>query len=245
MRVGKQQNIQRRAAALGAALLMLSAVGGCASRVDAEAAKDRAACPRAAAPGYAVSIELPKPRIDDSLTLAQIGDRTHTSYRYLTVGATLSKLLIVGVATSRVAPAIGGGSCAYPQQVSLVLALGERVIHIAREFHGTEPCVYNEILGHERRHVALDDKLLGEEKAELPAVLPARFADLDGVWGKDEHAAHDALQTRLQAATQALQTEIEEKRHAAHAAQIDTFEERHRLENACGGRLKKLYPGLH
>jgi hypothetical protein len=87
--------------------------------------------------------------------------------------------------------------------------------------------------------------LLSEEKAELPAALPARFADLDGVWGKDEHAARGALQTRLQADTQALQTEIEDKRHAAHATQIDTFEERHRLENACGGRLKELYPGLH
>jgi len=238
-------NVQRVAAGLAAALFMLSAVGGCASHVDAQAAKDRTACPRAAAPAYVVRLELPKPRIDDSLTLAQIGERTQTSYRYLTVGATLSNLLIVGVASSRVAPAIGGGSCAYPQQVSLVLALGERVIHVAREFRGTEPCVYREVLDHERRHVALDDKLLSEEKAELPAALPARFADLDGVWGKDEHAARGALQTRLQADTQALQTEIEDKRHAAHAAQIDTFEERHRLENACGGRLKELYPGLH
>ena len=237
--------MQRRAARLAAAILTLSALGGCAGSVDAQAAKDQAACPRGAAPAYMVRLELPKPRIDDSLTLAQIGERTHTSYRYLTVGATLSNLLIVGVATSRVAPAIGGGSCAYPRQVSLVLALGERVIHIAREFRGTEPCVYDEILGHERRHVALDDQLLGEEKAELPVALPERFADLDGVWGQDEAAARDALQARLQRDTQALQSEIEEKRHAAHAAQIDTFEERHRLENACDGRLHQLYPGLH
>ena len=148
------------------------------------------------------------------------------------------------MATSRLAPAVGGGSCAYPQQVSLVLALGERVIHVAREFHTGEPCVYDEILGHERRHAALDDKLLGDEKIELPSALPERFADLDGVWGQDEHAARDALQERLQADTQALQAAIEEKRRAAHAAEIDTFEERHRLANACGGRLRELYPGF-
>ncbi|HKT19946.1 MAG TPA: hypothetical protein VJR47_17980 [Stellaceae bacterium] len=226
------------------ALAVSSIIAGCAGGVDAQAAKNRAACPRGAAPAYVVTVQLPAPTIDDSLTLAQIAERSHASYRYLTLGATVSNLLIVGVATSRLAPAVGGGSCAYPQQVSLVLALGERVIHVAREFHTGEPCVYDEILGHERRHAALDDKLLGDEKIELPSALPERFADLDGVWGQDEHAARDALQERLQADTQALQAAIEEKRRAAHAAEIDTFEERHRLANACGGRLRELYPGF-
>ena len=231
-------------AKLSAACLALSILWGCIDSRDAELAHDRAACARGAPPAYSVSLFLPEPKVDDTLTIAQIAKRSQVGYRYLTLGATIGKLVIVGVARPRVSEGVTGGDCAYPQAVAISMTLAQRVIHIAHEFHGTEPCVYHEILDHEHRHVALDDRLLLAEKTALPSALPARLVDLDGVWGNDAAAARSALSTRLQADLQALQDDIEAKRHAAHAAQIDTFDERHRLANACGGRLKQLYPSF-
>ena len=234
----------RLAAGLGAACLALCVLLGCADSRDAELARDRAACARGSPPVYSVSLFLPEPKVDDTLTIAQIAERSRVDYRYLTLGATIGKLVVVGVARPRVSEGVTGGDCAYPQAVAISMTLAQRVIHVAREFRGTEPCVYREVLGHERRHVALDDQLLAAEKTALPTALPARLADLDGVWGKDAAAARGALSARLQADVQTLQDDIEAKRHAAHAAQIDTFDERHRLANACGGRLKQLYPSF-
>jgi hypothetical protein len=229
----------RRAARLGGAAIACLSLHGCGG---AEHAKDLSACPRGAPPAYVVKTLLPEPEIDKTMTLAQIAERSHTDYRYLTLGASEGELIVIGVLSSRVAPSAAGGSCAYPKEVSLMLALGKRVIHIAREFDGTEPCVYGEVLGHERRHVALDDQLLRDESTALPAQLPARFADLDGVWGGDDAAARAALQQRLKADADALKTDLQEKRRAAHAKEIDTVEERRRLAHACQGRLKQLYP---
>ena len=234
----------RVAAWLASAALALSALTGCTG-FDAEHAKDVSACPRSAAPSYVVKTVLPDPKIDNTMTIAQIGDRSQVDYRYLALGATEGGLMVVGVLNARVAASAAGGSCAYPKNVSLVLALGKRVIHIAREFHGTEPCVYNEVLGHEERHVALDDKLLNDASATLPARLPMRFADLDGVWGQDDKTARANLQKRLKADEDALQTDLQAERSAAHAHDIDTIAERYRLANACNGRLRQLYSEFH
>ncbi|MGH7033173.1 MAG: hypothetical protein ACREFL_05540 [Stellaceae bacterium] len=234
----------RLAAGLGAAALALCTLWGCAESRDAEVARDGAACARGAPPTYSVGLLLPEPNVDDTLSIAQIAERSQADYRYLTLGATIGKLVIVGVARPRVSEGVTGGDCAYPQAVAISMTLAQRVIHVAREFSGTEPCVYREVLDHERRHVALDDRLLAAEKTALASTLPTRLADLDGVWGKNAAAARSALSTRLQADVQILQDDIEAKRHAAHAAQIDTFDERHRLANACGGRLKQLYPSF-
>ncbi len=224
-------------------MLALMALTGCGG-VDAEHAKDLSACPRSAPPAYAVNTLLPDPTVDETLSLAQIAALSQVDYRYLALGATETELMVIGVASTRTIASAAGGDCAYPKKVSLMLALGKRVIHVAREFHGTEPCVHDEVLGHERRHVALDNRILIDERRTLPAALPARFADLDGVWGKDEAAARENLQKRLETDEDALQSELRARRRAAHAAEIDTFAERHRLANACDGRLKQLYPGF-
>jgi hypothetical protein len=222
----------------------LLSLWGCAAS-DSGAARDAASCPRAAPPSYVVKTLLPAPIVDDSMTLDQIARLSNRSYRYLTLGATESKFLVIGIATPRIAPALDSGACAYATKVSLTLALGKRVIHIAREFESKEPCVYGEVLDHERHHATLDDEILGEERARLPSVLPQRFADLDGVWGKNAAAARDNLRHRLDQDDEALRVAIEARRHREQAAEVDTLTERHRLLAACDGRLHQLYPEFH
>jgi hypothetical protein len=236
--------MRERAIPLWTLIACLLCLWGCAAS-NSGAARDAAACPRGAAPGFVLKTLLPAPVIDDSMTFDQIARRSDLGYRYLALGATESKFLVIGVATPRIAPARDGGACAYAMKVSLMLALGKRVIHIAREFESKEPCVYGEVLGHERRHAALDDKILSDEQASLPAALPRRFADLDGVWGKDAAAARENLRHRLDQDDEALRVAIEARRHREQAAEIDTVAERHRLLAACDGRLHQLYPEFH
>lgn len=233
--------MRRRAGWFGVVMLSLLGLSGCASG-GADPAPEAQACPRGGAPVYAVKTLLPAPRIDNTLSLDQIAVRSDRGYRYLTLGDTESEFLVVGYAKSRTVPSAAGGDCAYPTKVSLMLALGKRVIHIAREFGANEPCVHREVLGHERRHVALDNAILTEEKASLPRTLPRLFADLDGVWGKDDAAARQNLRKRLDADDDGLHASIEAKRRAAQAADVDTVAEQHRLLRVCGGRLHQLYP---
>ena len=144
--------------------------------------------------------------------------------------------------TARVAPSAAGGTCLYLAEATITLGLEHRVIHLASDFRDTEPCIAAQILGHEQRHVALDDKLLTEAAQSLRAAQPEKFAALNGVWGADEAAAREETRRRLRVATEALERDIQHDRKIAHALQIDTPEERRRLLASCNGRLVQLHP---
>jgi hypothetical protein len=192
-----------------------------------------------------VHLILPDPALDDSLSLAQITERAKSAQGHLLLGATESRMRIAALFRSRVVPSSTGGACAYVAQASLTLSLERRVIHIASEFRGAEPCLYDEILGHEKRHVALDDKLLREASETLREGPPPRFAAMDGVWGPDEASARQDIQRRLNSATDALEQGIQRDRQISHALQIDTAEERRRMLAVCNGRLAQLHPEFH
>lgn len=225
-------------------MVVLSLLGACASP-DRAPSSVASACPRGVPPAYAVNLVLPEPSLDNSLSLAQITERAKSAQGHLMLGATESRMQIAALFRSRVVPSSAGGACAYVAQASLTLSLDRRVIHIANEFHGTEPCLYDEILGHEKRHVALDDKLLREASETLRANPPPRFAMMDGVWGPDEASARQEIQHQLNAATDALEQSIQRDRQISHALQIDTAEERRRMLAVCQGRLAQLHPELH
>jgi hypothetical protein len=216
-------------AALGAALGLVS--------------RDRLYCPQGEAPSYRVVTFLPRPTIDATLSLKAIGRLTRIEFHQMALGATASREVAFALITLRSVASPRGGICAYATRVTLTLGLTARAIHIASDFAGTEPCVYDLILAHEKRHVALDDRIMKAAAASLRRNAARRFDDIDGVWGSDPEAARDALQRRIEAGEDELRAEIEAVRIEAHAAQIDTPQERHRLVAACGGRLKQLYPG--
>jgi len=230
----------RAALALGVLVFPL-ALGACAGYVDT-AAKDAEYCPRGPVPKFQITPVLSEPKIDTKLTLNDIAVLSHVEYNHLALGATEGKLLVLSVFSAHASPSPKGGVCVYPSDVELTVSVAGRVIHVAHEFVGTEPCVYGEILGHEKHHVSLDDQLLNQAAAELRASLPARLVPLYGVWGVDEPNARASLKVKIVKQVNAIQADIQAKRDAAHAEQVDTPEENVRLREACNGRLEQLYP---
>ncbi len=223
------------------ALLGIAVLAACAP-LNSGPTRDASACPRGAPPTYTVTPVLPEPKIDSSMTLDQIAERSKVDYRYMTLGATESKLIVIGVFNTRIASSSAGGVCAYPTEAMITVGFSDRVIHIAHEFQGSEPCVYKEVLGHEEEHVALDNRILADASASWARTLPQQLTDIDGVWGPDDATARQNLQTRMKAHEDALRAELQEKRNESHARDIDTQEERFRLRHTCNGRLAQLYP---
>ncbi len=204
--------------------------------------RDAEYCPRGSAPISTVKTFLPEPKIDNTLTTDQIGDRVRVDYSVMTFGATEGQLTVIAVDNVRVEPSKAGGICAYPTQVSVTIALTGRMIHVASEFYEAEPCVYDEILSHEERHVALDNQLLHDAAGTLTANMSNQLIQAEGVWGKDETTARESLQKHLTTYQATLQMSIQAIRRDAHAREIDTSDERHRLFAACNRRLAQLYP---
>jgi hypothetical protein len=205
--------------------------------------RDLSYCARERAPQYTVSTFLPEPKIDTSLSLDQISRLMKVDYRHMALGATMSREVVFALMSADVKPSPQGGVCAYPTRLSLTLGLTARIIHVASDFAGTEPCIFAEVLGHERHHVELDNSLMRAAGDSLRVDAAKRFADLYGVWGRDETAARQNLQHRLEADETQLRGEIQHTRVEAQAEEIDTSAERRRLVNACNGRLAQLYPG--
>lgn len=205
--------------------------------------RDLLECPREPVPAYGVSTFLPEPKIDRSMSLGQIGRLMKVDDRHMALGATQSHEVVFALMSVGTQKTPSGGACAYPTHIALTLALTARKIHVAKDFAQGEPCVYDEVLAHEKRHAALDDKLMGIAANALRIAAPKRFANLYGVWGANENAARQNLQRRLESDDEDLRVEIERKRVETQADEIDTAAERHRLVQACGGRLEKLYPG--
>lgn len=205
--------------------------------------RDRLDCPRGPVPQYAVRTFLAQPKIDDSLSLDQIARLMKVDFRHMALGATESREVVFGLITVKTMASAKGGVCAYPTRIVVTLGLTARKIHIASEFAEREPCVYNEVLGHEERHVALDDQLMRAAAESLRGTAAKRFRDTYGVWGRNPASARRNLQRRLERDEDTLRADIKAIRLAAHAKKIDTPQERRRLVNACGRRLARLYPG--
>jgi hypothetical protein len=223
--------------AFGCLLALLVPFAGCAGRES----QDGNACPRGAPPDYALTFQSSPPSRDDSESVEDLSRQGELGFGRLALGLTEVQLSLSMSYNYRVTSALGDGVCIDPVRVTYHLAYAKRVVHVAREFDH-EPCLHGEILAHEMRHVALDDQLLTEKRAELLAELPARLDGVSGVWGKDAAEANRRLLSRLQDAGEAMMAELKALRTAEHAHQIDTPEEQLRIGQVCNGRARELFP---
>lgn len=223
--------------AAGLALLMLAA---CASEESAvPAGRDDAICPRGSAPIVHVAVARGEPLRDDSLSLDELSHLDEAAFGKVALGATVSKFAMPTQIAAIAAPSLGAGFCAYLTRVDVVLKFSPRIVHVAREFHD-EPCVHDEVLAHELRHVALDDKMLTEEGSALAAELPSQLGMIGAVWGTTREAAKAALQERALAIEGKESERFAQRRRLAHAQQIDTPAESQRVQRMCNGRVPQL-----
>ena len=196
------------------------------------------ACPPRDPPSVEVVMDLGKIQRDDSRSRAEL-QQLPGSAGHLALGMTSAtvSMSIEPVITYRGWQ--NGSACAYAADVRIRLSIPERVIRIARELRA-EPCLYDEVLAHERRHVVLDDEILKEQQHRLLRELPDRLKALEGVSGNSPEAAYNAFRGRLRDILRTISDEIEAERVRRHRDEIDTPDEIGRARSMCQGRLQQL-----
>jgi hypothetical protein len=196
-------------------------------------------CPRGPAPILSIAIAAPPPRRDDSLSLDQLGRSDDAAYGKVALGATTSDFRIGTQLAVIAAPSLGTGFCAYLNRITVTLEISNRIVHVAREFRD-EACIRGEVAAHEQRHVALDDRLLVEERDRLAAELPTMLLADGIVWAADKTAAERNLTDRIVAIDNKENVQFALRRRLAHATEIDTPAEARHAGEMCGGRVAQI-----
>lgn len=231
--------VLRRGARLAAGLALLMLAACAREESEVPAGREDAICPRGALPIVHVAVAHSEPLRDDSLSLDQLSGLDEAAFGKVALGATVSRFANPTQVAAIAAPALGAGFCAYLTRVDMVLKFSPRTVHVAREFHN-EPCIHAEVLAHELRHVALDDKMLDEEGSALAAELPSQLGMIGAVWGATREAAKTALNDRIVAIENRNSERFTLRRRLAHAQQIDTPAESRHVQQMCDGRVPQL-----
>ncbi len=218
--------------------------------LGAAALPARAACPptpmRAEPPAVRIVVEHGLVTRDDTLSLADLARRGREDATVAgeaaarILGLTRSDTEFQVTVRSRVVgPADDGGTaCAIPEGIEVKLALVRRVIHIAREIAG-DPCLRDEVLAHEMRHVAIDDALLNDFRSRLLPRFRQAAAELRPAEAATAEAAQRKLLRDVQAANGAALADFEAERRKRQRA-IDSPKEQARFARVCGGRARTL-----
>jgi hypothetical protein len=135
----------------------------------------------------------------------------------------------------------GGGACAVPGELRVVLRHARHQVQLAREVP-PGGCLEREVLAHEMRHVAVNRRTLREAAAALRQALEAWAARAEAR-APGEEAATAALQEEMKAVMEPVMAQLREAREAGHA-RIDSRLEYRRLSIACPADQVRLRTAL-
>lgn len=236
----------RAAAAAGLALPLLLLAAAPPAAAPRRGGGPAAACP-SAEPRVRLDVEDPEPVVGaadiDDLHASSGRPRSAVTHH---LGLTSSRIEWRSELTARVAPGVprGRGSaaaCAVPEEVTLSLALAEHRVRIAREIP-EGGCLWREVLAHERRHVAVNRRVLRDAAARLRAAVRAWAAGAEArAADPDETVA--ALQRGLRRAAEPVLARMRAEQRAGHRA-IDTPAEYRRLSRVCEADQRRLQETL-
>jgi hypothetical protein len=130
-----------------------------------------------------------------------------------------------------------GSVCAVPDRIAIELVHVEHTIRIAAEIP-EDGCLWREVLGHERRHVAVNRATLREAEAAVGRAVRA-WARQAVARAPDAEAATAALQASLRRAVEPSLAAMRRARARGHA-RIDTPAEYDRLARVCPGDQRRL-----
>lgn len=134
-----------------------------------------------------------------------------------------------------------GGVCARPARVALSLAQAEHLVRIAGEIP-RGGCLWQEVLAHERRHVAVNRRTLRAAASRLRAAAEAWALRAEGR-GASFDEAMAGLQEGLRQAIEPALAGMREAREAAHG-RIDSRAEYERLGEVCPADQRRLRQAL-
>ncbi|HUA52788.1 MAG TPA: hypothetical protein VMB81_11525 [Candidatus Sulfotelmatobacter sp.] len=204
------------------------------------------------APGRVVlQAAYPTPRLDTSLDLAALQQRTAARDAPRDEGAPLLGLTATSPGeTSEADYAFGyedahepnRGICGVAAEIRVRFGFEDAVIYVAREV-AADPCLFDEVYRHERRHVEADHGLVAVFAPRLETDLRALLARMGAVRGPTREAVSDAIHARISAVIAAdiaaFEREMRRRRDA-----IDQPEEYRRISTVCGGAGARLIAGL-
>jgi len=190
------------------------------------------ACPpRTPAARIEVLVSDPAPKLGHDVTVAGLnalaGQGLGSGFQHL--GLTLLRSEWRGEIALR-ATGGAGGLCAVVEHVRVTLAHAENRIFVAREIPaGT--CLYEEVEGHERRHVAANARVLREAVAPARRALETWAAQAEARAASPD-AAKAVLQEGLRQAMEPVMAALNERRTEANRV-VDSPEEYQRLSRSC------------
>jgi len=237
--------VRRGAALLVALLATLPALAQPAAPAAAPLPALAPNCPPRGQPVVRVRINDPEPQILRPLPAAELQVLArqpdakaaevpgHTHH----LGLTLSRVEWRSEITVRSQGRIEGPVCAVPVELRLTLLHAEHAIRLARELP-RGGCLAQEVLAHERRHVAVNRRTLREAGTALGSAA-RRWAARAEARAVDVATAAAALQDDLETAVEPVLARLRAARDAGHAA-IDTPAEYARLGRVCPTDQRRL-----
>lgn len=133
-----------------------------------------------------------------------------------------------------------GTVCGGADSITVTFGFEERRVYVARELPpGT--CIHREVMNHEMKHVAVDERLLDEFLPQLERRLKATVSRIGTVRGRTQEQVMASIRRPIEATLRQLLDEFTRARDRRQA-QVDTAEEYKRVTTACDGELSRYMP---
>jgi hypothetical protein len=130
-----------------------------------------------------------------------------------------------------------GGYCGTLGSLTVNFGFEERTVLVARELP-TNVCIHGEVLKHEMRHVAVDEKALKDFIPTVRRTLETLAAHVGVVRGRTREQLTGAIRRPIEAALRDMLREFGQERERRQA-EVDTLEEYKRVSASCGGELSR------
>jgi hypothetical protein len=192
----------------------------------------------------AVTPVFDQPRYDFTHSLANLqaisSDHRHSipHYHEVAMGITRYEPIMEFNVPMVIETSPDGLSCAYIKRVEVTVGYRDVIVYIASEIP-RDSCAFDETMGHEQKHVAVNRELLHE----FAPMIEARLRDymrLNGVFRtRNAKYAEATMQAKLQAITDDMIAQMQNE-NIARQRQVDSPQEYARLSHVCNGQLSQI-----
>lgn len=131
-----------------------------------------------------------------------------------------------------------GSYCVAFKDVDVQYSFSNTTIYIAHEVPSGS-CLYNEVMNHEQRHVAVDGQLLREWQFRLQQDTEYAVRQVGTLRGNDRQALMEQLKASLRSALQNTSDSLLAER-GRRQSQVDTRMEYDRVSRACNGAAQDI-----
>lgn len=139
-----------------------------------------------------------------------------------------------------VQPMGDGSVCVAPKLLTVGFGYEERTIYIARELP-QDSCIFGEVMGHEMKHITVDEQLLRDYGPTLRSRLETAVARMRPVRARSRDQAMRALLQPVNGLLRQMLREFGQERERRQAS-VDTLAEYQRVSRSCNGEIERYIP---